>query len=114
MSSKTLFQKIMDREIPASIAYEDEHCMVLHDIAPQAPVHLLVIPRKPIARLERAESVDQMLLGHLLLTAASVARAQGLEQGFRVVINNGPMAGESVPHLHVHVLGKRPLAWPPG
>jgi histidine triad (HIT) family protein len=112
---KTLFQKIIDREIPAKIAHEDEHCIAIHDIAPQAPVHVLVIPKKPIARVAAATPDDQAALGHLLLTAAAVAKKLGLEPGgFRLVINNGRDGGETVPHLHVHLLGGRPLGWPPG
>ncbi|MDD4347982.1 MAG: histidine triad nucleotide-binding protein [Opitutales bacterium] len=114
MSDKTLFSKIIDREIPAKIAYEDDDCIALHDINPQAPVHVLIIPKKPIPRLTEATAEDQALLGKLMLTAASLARQLELDQGFRVVINNGPFGGESVPHLHVHLLGKRPLRWPPG
>ncbi|MFI5337677.1 MAG: histidine triad nucleotide-binding protein [Opitutales bacterium] len=113
--SKTLFQKIIDREIPAKIAHEDEHCIAIHDINPQAPVHVLVIPKKHLARLGLARPEDASTLGHLLLTAAAVARELGIaESGYRLVINNGRDGGESVPHLHVHLLGKRPLAWPPG
>jgi histidine triad (HIT) family protein len=112
--SKTLFQRIVAREIPAQIEYEDADCIVLHDIQPQAPVHLLIIPKKAIARLDQAQPEDQALLGHLLLTAGAMARKLELAQGYRVVINNGPDAGESVPHLHVHLLAKRPMSWPPG
>lgn len=112
---KTLFEKIIAREIPAKLAHEDEHCIAIHDIHPQAPVHLLVIPKRPIARVAAASAADQAVLGHLLLTAASLAKQLGLEEsGFRLVINNGRNGGETVPHLHVHVLGGRPLAWPPG
>jgi len=112
---KTIFQKIIDREIPARLAHEDELCVAIHDINPQAPVHVLVIPRQPLARLNEAAGSDQALLGHLLLTAAALARKLGVaDSGYRVVINNGRDGGESVPHLHVHLLGKRPLAWPPG
>ena len=111
---KTIFQKIIEREIPARIEHEDEHCIVIHDIQPQAPVHVLVIPKKPLLRLAEAGVADQALLGHLLLTAAALAKQLGLAQGYRVVINNGPHGGESVPHLHVHLLGQRPMAWPPG
>jgi len=114
MSEKTLFSKIIDREIPARIEHEDDRCIVIHDISPQAPVHLLVIPKNPIPRVGEAGSSDEALLGHLLLTAGAVARKLNVGQGFRVVINNGKMAGESVPHLHVHVLGGRQLEWPPG
>ena len=113
--SKTIFQKIIDREIPAKLAHEDEHCIAIHDVSPQAPVHVLIIPKKHIARVGEAAPTDQALLGHLLLTAAGVAKKLGLaESGYRIVINNGRDGGESVPHLHVHLLGRRPLAWPPG
>ena len=110
----TLFEKIMAREIPADIAHEDDQCIAIHDIAPQAPVHVLVIPKKTIPRIGEAAAEDQALLGHLLLTAAQVADQLGLERGFRVVINNGKDGGEAVPHLHVHVLGGRSMEWPPG
>ncbi len=88
--------------------------MAIHDIQPQAPVHVILFPKKPVPRLAEASAADQPLLGHLLLTAAAVAKQLGLAQGFRIVINNGPHGGESVPHLHVHLLGQRPMAWPPG
>ena len=112
--SKTLFEKIIAREIPAKIAHEDDRCIAIHDIQPQAPVHVLVIPKKPIARVAKATAEDEALLGHLLLTARSLAQQLNLSAGFRIVINNGPHGGESVPHLHVHLLGGRQLAWPPG
>ena len=112
--AKTIFQRIIDREIPAKIEHEDELCIVLHDIQPQAPVHLLVIPKKPIVRVSEATTADQNVLGHLLLTASAVAKKINLAEGFRLVINNGPYGGESVPPLHVHLLGKRQMAWPPG
>lgn len=111
---KTLFEKIIAREIPVKIEHEDEHCIVLHDIQPQAPVHLLIIPKQPIPRIGEAGPADQALLGHLLLTANLLAKKLQLAEGFRLVINNGPYAGESVPHLHVHLLAKRQLGWPPG
>ena len=111
---KTIFQKIIVREIPANIAHEDEHCIAFHDVQPQAPVHVLVVPKKLIARVGEASTEDQALLGHLLLTASNLAEELNLAEGFRVVINNGPHGGESVPHLHVHLLGGRQLAWPPG
>ncbi len=112
---KTIFQKIIDREIPAKLVHEDEHCIAIHDINPQAPVHVLVIPKKNIPRIGEATSADQAVLGHLLLTAAALARKLGVaESGYRLVINSGRDGGESVPHLHVHLLGQRPLAWPPG
>jgi histidine triad (HIT) family protein len=112
--SKTLFEKIVAREIPANIAHEDERCIVIHDIQPQAPVHLLLIPKKPIVRLDAATAADEPVLGHLLLVAGEMARKLKLGNGFRIVINNGPDASESVPHLHVHLLGGRQMAWPPG
>ena len=112
---KTIFQKIIDREIPAKLAHEDEHCIAIHDINPQAPVHVLIIPKKLIPRGGEASVADQPVLGHLLLTAAALAKKLGVaESGYRIVINNGRDGGESVPHLHVHLLGQRPLAWPPG
>lgn len=111
---KTLFQKIIDREIPARIEHEDEHCIVIHDIQPQAPVHLLIIPKRVIARVGEATADDQVVLGHLLLAAGEVARKLHLERGFRLVVNHGPDACESVPHLHVHLLARRQLQWPPG
>jgi histidine triad (HIT) family protein len=113
-SPKTLFQKIADREIPAKLIHEDAVCVAFHDIAPQAPTHVLVVPRKPIARVAEASAEDQATLGHLLLVAAQLSRQLNLAKGFRIVINNGPDGGESVPHLHVHLLGGRALSWPPG
>ena len=110
----TLFEKIIAREIPANIEYEDEQCIVIHDIDPQAPTHFLVIPKQLIPRVAEATAQNQAVLGHLLLTAASVAKQLKLEGGFRIVINNGSDGGETVPHLHVHVLGGRAMAWPPG
>jgi histidine triad (HIT) family protein len=114
MSSPSLFERIIAREIPARIEHEDDQCIAIHDINPQAPVHVLVIPKRRIDRLGMALPADQALLGHLLLTAAQLASRLHLTQGFRIVINHGPHGGESVPHLHVHVLGGRALAWPPG
>ncbi len=114
MAEKTLFEKIMAGEIPGDFVHEDDRCVVLRDIEPQAPVHLLVIPRKPIPRIGEAGEADEALLGHLLLVAAQMAARLELAKGFRIVVNNGPDGGESVPHLHVHVLGGRSLAWPPG
>ena len=112
--TKTIFQRIIDREIPAKIEHEDDLCIVLHDIQPQAPVHLLIIPKKLIPRIGEATAADQAVLGHLLLTAGVLAKKLQLAEGFRLVVNNGPFGGESVPHLHVHLLAKRQLAWPPG
>jgi len=117
MSEKTLFERIIDREIPADIVHEDEICLAFKDIAPQAPFHVLIIPKKPIPRLGEAGNEDQSALGHLLLTARSIASDLGLsdkEKGFRIVINNGNDGGETVPHLHVHLIGGRALNWPPG
>ena len=114
MSDQTLFQKIMEGKIPGDFVHQDDQCIVLRDIDPQAPVHLLVIPRDPVPRLAEAEDEHESLLGHLLLVAAEMARKLDLEDGFRVVINNGRDGGESVPHLHVHVLGGRSLDWTPG
>lgn len=110
----TVFERIIAREIPARVVHEDDLCMAIHDIDPQAPVHVILFPKKPIPRVAAASSEDQPLLGHLLLTAAKVAGELGLDEGFRLVINNGPHGGESVPHLHVHLLGQRQMAWPPG
>ncbi len=111
---KTIFQRIIDREIPARIEHEDDQCIVLHDIQPQAPVHLLIVPKKLIPRVNEASAEDEKLLGHLLLAAGVVANKLGLTDGYRIVINNGPDACESVPHLHVHLLAKRQMSWPPG
>jgi histidine triad (HIT) family protein len=110
----SIFQKIIRREIPAKIVFEDDDVLAFHDVNPQAPVHVLIVPKRVIARLADAKESDEALLGKLLLAARKVAEKLGLSSGYRVVINNGPDAGESVPHLHVHVLGKRALAWPPG
>jgi histidine triad (HIT) family protein len=113
--SKTLFEKIVAREISADIVYEDEWVIAFRDIKPQAPVHVLIIPKKPIPRLVGARPEDQAVLGHLLLKVPLVAEKLGLkETGFRLVFNNGPDAGEAVPHLHGHILGGRRLHWPPG
>lgn len=114
MSEKTLFSKIIDREIPAKIEHEDDDCIVIHDINPQAPVHVLIIPKKPILRVAEMDEGDQLLIGKLMSVAAMLAEKMELQQGFRVVINNGSFGGETVPHLHVHLLGGRPLTWPPG
>ena len=117
MSEKTLFQKIADREIPAQIVYEDELCLAFHDIDPKAPIHVLIVPKKPIPRVGEAQEEDQMTLGALLLAAGRVAETLGVrstDKGFRLAINHGRDGGESVPHLHVHLLAGRALAWPPG
>ena len=112
--AKTLFQKIIDREIPAKIEHEDELCIVLHDIQPQAPVHLLIVPKKLIPRVSEMSAADETVVGHLFFVAHLLAKKLQLADGFRLVINNGPHACESVPHLHVHLLAKRQMAWPPG
>ena len=111
----TIFEKIAAREIPARIIHEDDDVMAFHDINPQAPVHVLIVPKRVIPRLGEAGENDQAILGKLLLTAGQLARNLGLsESGYRVVINSGPDAGETVPHMHLHLLGKRNLGWPPG
>ncbi|HXA13566.1 MAG TPA: histidine triad nucleotide-binding protein [Opitutaceae bacterium] len=112
--AKTLFQKIIDREIPARIEHEDDRCIVIHDIQPQAPVHLLIIPKKLIPRVGDATADDESILGHLIVTAGVIAKKLGLDNGFRLVVNSGPDACESVPHVHVHLLAKRQMQWPPG
>ncbi len=113
--SKTLFERIIAREIQGTIVYEDDLVVAFRDIRPQAPVHVLIVPRKPIPRIAEATPEDQQVLGHLLLKAAEVANRLGLTQsGFRLIFNNGPAAGEAVPHLHCHILGGRHMGWPPG
>ena len=110
----TIFGKIIRREIPADIVYEDDLALAFKDLNPQAPTHILVIPKKPIPRLSDCSQVDSSLLGHLLMTVNKVAEQANLSQGYRVVINNGVDAGQSVDHLHLHILGDRPMKWPPG
>ncbi|CAD5926638.1 putative HIT-like protein Synpcc7942_1390 [Planktothrix tepida] len=110
----TIFSKIIRREIPADIVYEDDLCLAFRDIAPQAPVHILVIPKKPIPKLADATSEDHALMGHLLLKVKQVAEEAGLENGYRVVINTGVDGGQTVDHLHLHILGGRYMEWPPG
>ena len=115
MADKTLFEKIRDREIQADIVHEDDECLAFRDIRPQAPVHLLVVPKRLIPRIGSAGADARALLGHLLLAAAEVARKEGIaDTGYRIVINHGAHGGETVPHLHLHVIGGRALAWPPG
>ena len=110
----TIFEKIIARQIPAEIIWEDDDVVAFHDVNPQAPVHVLIVPKKVVPRLADATENDRALLGKLLLVARDLAKKLDLSGGYRVVINSGPDAGESVPHLHVHLLGKRALAWPPG
>jgi histidine triad (HIT) family protein len=112
--SDTIFGKIIRREIPANIVYEDDLCLAFRDVAPQAPVHILLIPKKPIVNLSTIEPEDQALLGHLMVTASKIAAQEGLEKGYRVVTNIGEDGGQTVYHLHFHILGGRPLSWPPG
>src|SRR5215510_16110444 len=114
LSAMTIFEKIIARQIPAKIIWEDDDTIAFHDVNPQAPVHVLIVPKKVVARLTDAKDDDCPLLGKLLLVARDLAKQLKLSNGYRVVINCGPDAGESVPHLHVHLLGKRSLAWPPG
>lgn len=110
-----IFAKIVAKEIPADIVYEDDRALAFRDIGPKAPVHILVVPRKAIARISEAKAEDEPVLGHLLTVAAEIARKEGIDStGYRLVINKGRDAGESVPHLHVHLLGGRALGWPPG
>ena len=110
----TIFGKIIAREIPADIVYEDDQCIAIRDINPQAPVHVLVIPKKEITRLSDAAPEDQALLGHLMLAACKIAKQLGVGDAFRLVVNNGAEAGQSVFHIHLHILGGRRLGWPPG
>jgi histidine triad (HIT) family protein len=111
----TIFEKIVRREIPADIVWEDDEVLAFRDVNPQAPVHVLIVPKRVVPRLAEATPADEALLGKLLLAARAVAEKLDLStSGYRVVINSGPDAGETVPHLHVHLLGKRALAWPPG
>ncbi|MCC5641277.1 histidine triad nucleotide-binding protein [Nostoc sp. CHAB 5844] len=113
-NQETIFSKIIRREIPANIVYEDDLALAFKDVNPQAPVHILVIPKKPIAKLADADAQDAALLGHLLLTAKRVAQEAGLKNGYRVVINTDADGGQTVYHLHLHILGGRQMAWPPG
>jgi histidine triad (HIT) family protein len=113
MAEKTLFERIIAREIPADIVYEDDRCVGFRDIDPQAPTHVLIVPRKPIPGVGAAADEDCEVLGHLLLVGAEVARREGLDRGYRLVINDGPHAGQTVDHLHIHVIGGKPMGWPP-
>ncbi|CAG2191677.1 14 kDa zinc-binding protein,Uncharacterized HIT-like protein Synpcc7942_1390,Purine nucleoside phosphoramidase,Uncharacterized HIT-like protein aq_141,Uncharacterized HIT-like protein slr1234,Histidine triad nucleotide-binding protein 1,Adenylylsulfatase HINT1,Histidine triad nucleotide-binding protein 2, mitochondrial [Mytilus edulis] len=110
----TIFSKIIDKSIPADIIYEDNECLAFRDVSPQAPVHFLVIPRKPLTGIDDAVDTDEKLLGHLLLVAKKVAEQEKLEKGYRIVINNGPDGSQSVYHLHLHIMGGRQMEWPPG
>jgi histidine triad (HIT) family protein len=112
--AETLFQKIISREIPADIVYEDDHCLAFRDVAPQAPVHVLLIPKKPIPSIDQLAAEDGPLLAHLGLTIRNLARQLELDAGYRVVVNCGADGGQTVDHLHFHLLGGRPLSWPPG
>lgn len=112
--AKTIFKRIIDREIPANIVYEDDLCLAFHDVHPQAPVHVLVIPKQEIPSAAQLTDENQLLAGHLLLTVSKLAVQLGLEQGYRIIVNCGPWGGQSVDHLHFHLLGGRPLNWPPG
>ena len=110
----TIFGKIINREIPADIVYEDDRCLAFRDVNPQAPIHVLLIPKKEIARLADAAAEDEALLGHLMLTATTIARQLGVGDAYRLVVNNGAEAGQSVFHLHLHILAGRSMRWPPG
>ena len=112
--TETLFTRIIAREIPADIVYEDDQCLCFKDINPQAPVHLLLIPKKVIPRLADSEAQDQDILGYLMLKASDIAQQQGIGDAFRLVVNNGEGAGQAVFHLHIHILGGRAMGWPPG
>ena len=112
--AETIFSQIIDRKIPARIEHEDDRCLAFHDVAPQAPTHVLVIPKKPIPSLADLDAADEALVGHLVLVATQLAAKLGLGDGYRLVVNCGRDGGQSVDHLHVHLLGGRPLAWPPG
>ncbi|MGJ8670079.1 MAG: histidine triad nucleotide-binding protein [Oceanococcus sp.] len=112
--SKTLFEKIIDREIPGDIVHEDEHCVAFRDINPAAPMHVLLVPRKPIPRLCDSTAEDAALLGHMMLVAPKIAEQENLGDAFRLVVNNGEKAGQTVFHLHLHIIGGRGLQWPPG
>ena len=114
MAEKTLFQKIADRELPAEILFEDDRCIAIRDINPVAPTHVLVIPREPVAGVQDLEDEHAALAGHLLVVARRLAEQAGLDGGYRLVLNVGDDAGQTVPHLHLHVLGGRRMAWPPG
>lgn len=114
MAEKTLFQRIMDREIPADFVHEDDSCVAFRDIDPKAPTHILIVPRKPLASLNDITREDKSLIGHLFVVAREVAAAEGLVGGYRTVFNCGEDGGQAVPHVHLHLLGGRKMSWPPG
>jgi histidine triad (HIT) family protein len=114
MAAKTIFKKIIDREIPADILYEDSQCMAFRDIDPRAPTHVVVIPKKEIASINEIADTDEQIIGHLYTVIRDLAKKLGLVNGYRVVVNCGPDAGQSVDHIHLHLLGGRKLTWPPG
>jgi histidine triad (HIT) family protein len=114
MPEKTIFQRIIDKEIPAKIIFEDDQCLAFHDIAAQAPVHVLVIPKRPIESVETLADSDAELMGHMWIVIRDLARQLKLDNGYRVVVNSGRDGGQSVDHLHFHLLGGRPMTWPPG
>lgn len=114
MAEKTIFKRIIDGEVPAKIVYQDDQCLAFHDIAPQAPTHVIVIPRKEIPSLADVADGDAALVGHLIVTIRKLAEQLKLDDGYRVIVNCGPHAGQSVDHLHFHLLGGRPMKWPPG
>jgi histidine triad (HIT) family protein len=114
MADKTIFQRIIDKEIPAKIVHEDDLCLAFHDVSPQAPTHILVIPKKPIASIATLDSSDADLLGHMWMVIRDLAKKQNLDRGYRVVVNCGRDGGQSVDHLHFHLLGGRQMTWPPG
>lgn len=114
MAEKSVFQRIVDREIPADIVFEDDRCMAFRDIHPQAPVHIVVIPKKPIPTLNDVSEEDESLVGHLFVAMRQIAARLGLHKGYRVVVNCGPDAGQVVMHVHFHLMGGREFGWPPG
>ena len=114
MTEKTIFKRIIDGEIPADIVYEDEQCLAFRDISPQAPVHILIIPRKEIPSIDHLSDEDEQLVGHIYLVIKQIAAGEGLENGYRVIVNCGKEGGQTVDHLHFHLLGGRGLSWPPG
>jgi len=114
MSEPTIFKRIIDKEIPADIVHEDEHCLAFRDVSPQAPTHVLIVPKKEIASIDALANDDQALLGHMWIVIRDLARQLDLGEGYRVVVNCGPAGGQSVDHLHFHLLGGRQMGWPPG